>query len=300
MSDPVTVTQPLAAGAQSATVSCPAGSTPIVPGWAFAGGSAAVTGSEPVSGGWRFDIAVGGATTATLSVRCLDTAVATADGHTHDLKLTHVVEQVVVPAGQVVEGQVICPDDAKGIVGTWSLPPGVFSLGNDPRPKTRAYRLINTGAAPATATIDLECVGDRTGAERKAGPAPKPILNTATVASDTTDPDPSNNSSSATITVTGGGPALVGRTAKLAGGAVLLRAACPAGGGRCAGKAVVAKRSKVVASTTFRLKAGQAKLLKLKVNGTGRKALRGKTNRVKASLKLRGSRKVVKALTLKR
>ena len=216
VSDPVTVTQPLAAGNQSVTVSCPAGSVPIVPGWAFAGGSAAVTGSEPVSGGWRFDVAVSDATTATFSVRCLDTAVATADGHTHDLKLTHVVKQVTVPAGQVVEGEVVCPDDAKGIVGTWSLPPGVFSLGNDPRPKTRAFKLVNTGGAPTTATIDLECVGDRTGAERGAAPAPKSVVNTATVGADTTDPDPSNNTASATIVVTGGA-ARVAKTAKLVG-----------------------------------------------------------------------------------
>jgi len=300
VSDPVAVTQALAPGARSATVSCPAGTTPIVPGFAFDGGSAAVTGSEPVSGGWRFDLAVDAATTATLSVRCLDTAVAAADGHTHDLKLTHVVEHVSVPAGQVVEGQVICPDDAKGIVGTWSLPPGVWSLGNDPRPKTRAYKLINAGAAPATATIDLECVGDRTGAERAAGPKPKPIVNTATAASDTSDPDPSNNSSSATITVTGGGPALMGATAKLTSSRVLLRAACPAGGRTCAGTAVVAKRSKVVARAGFRVKPGHAKLLRLKVSRAGRRALHGKRHRVRATLKLRGSRNVVKALTLKR
>lgn len=216
VSDPVTVTQTLAPGTHSITVSCPAGSAPIVPGWAFAGGSAAVTGSEPVSGGWRFDVAVGAATTVAFSVRCLDTAVATADGHTHDLTLTHVVRQVTVPAGQVVEGEVVCPDDAKGIVGTWSLPPGVFSLGNDPRPKTRAFKLVNTGGAAATATIDLECVGDRTGTERGAGPAPKPVVNTATVGADTTDPDPSNNTASATVVVTGGA-ARVGKTAKHVG-----------------------------------------------------------------------------------
>jgi choice-of-anchor A domain-containing protein/uncharacterized repeat protein (TIGR01451 family) len=220
VSDPVAVTQALAPGHHSVTVSCPAGSTPIAPGWALHGGSAVVTGSEPVSGGWRFDLAVSEATTATLSARCLDTAVATADGHTHDLELAHVVEHITVPAGQVVEGQVICADGAKGIVGTWSLPPGVFSLGNDPRPKTRAYKLINTGGAPATATIDLECIGDRTGAERKPGPSPKTVVNIAKAGGETADPDPSNNTASATIVVGPGGAALVGRSAKLIGGKV--------------------------------------------------------------------------------
>ena len=55
-------------------------------------------------------------------------------------------------AGQVVEDEVVCADDAKGIVGTYTLPPGVVSLGNDPRPKTRSFKLLNTSGAPATAT----------------------------------------------------------------------------------------------------------------------------------------------------
>jgi uncharacterized repeat protein (TIGR01451 family) len=201
VSNPVTAARALAAGEQQVTVDCPAATSPIVPGWAFDGGQARVRGSEPTATGWRFDVTVDAPTTATMSVRCLDDQVAAAAGHTHDLGLQHVAKDVTVPAGQIVQVDVICADDAKGIVGTWDLAGGVISLGNDPRPKTRSYRLYNPTGADAQATVDLECLKDRTGKGHAVGATPKDVVNTAKVTSTTTDPVAANDTDSVTITV---------------------------------------------------------------------------------------------------
>ena len=197
----VSTTQAWDVGRRTATVTCPAGTMAIAPGYSLSGGAARVSGSEPVTGGWRFTVDVAAPTTATLTARCLRTAVGAVQGHTHDLVTTHVVRTVSVPAGSVVEEQVICPDDAKGIVATWSLPPGVHPLGNDPRLKARAFRLLNTTGSALAATVDLECLKDRTGLEVMGTSEPVVVDNTATVTSVSTDADPGNNSSTASLTV---------------------------------------------------------------------------------------------------
>jgi len=91
-----------------------------------------------------------------------------------------------------------CASDAKGIVATSDLPPGLINLGNDPRPKTRAFRIYNPTGAALSVTVDVLCVGDRTGGEV----APqRTIDNLATVSGTSPDGDAANNSSTARIVV---------------------------------------------------------------------------------------------------
>lgn len=273
VSDPLTAARSWAPGRYQETLSCAPGTTPIVPGWAFDDGAARVRGSEPTANGWRFDVEVEQATAATLSLRCLDRTVATADGHTHDLRLEHVVKQVTVPAGQTVEADVTCADDAKGIVATWDLGDGVISLGNDPRPKTRAFRLFNPTASDATAMIDLECLADRTGPGHAAGAGPRQVVNTATITADTPDPVAADNSDSATIEVTGSGVVVAAAPAVVAGKRLALRVACPDGGRSCAGTLAVSSRGSVAARGPFRVAAGRTKSVRMKLGrSVGRKA----------------------------
>jgi choice-of-anchor A domain-containing protein/uncharacterized repeat protein (TIGR01451 family) len=273
VSDPVTTTTaPLAVGRQSATVACATGTHPIVPGYALAGGAATVAGSEPVTGGWKLTFDVTQATTATISVRCLADVVDTAAGHTHALVSNHVVRTVTVPAGQTVTQQVICADDAKGIVATWSLPAGVLSLGNDPEPKTRVFRLVNTTGGDQQATIDLECLADRTGPEIAPGGAASVIDNTATVATSSTDAVPGNDSSTATVTVSSNlaVPALAA-SGVVSSGTVALRASCPSGA--CTGTATLRSGTRVLASGAFRI-SGKGKTVALRLTKAGKRALR--------------------------
>lgn len=287
VSAPVTTTTTVPAGRTSITLACPTGSTPIVPGFVF-DGDARLVASEPTSGGWRFDVAADEPTSVTVSMRCLDETTSTVKGHAHGLRLDHVVKQVTVPAGKVVEGQVTCADDAKGIVATFDVPPGLVDLGNDPRPKTRAFKLYNPTSGSLKATIDLICLGDRT--LRKGGgggggePTPVTVTNTATVTS-ADDPNPANDSSSATVTVSGsGGATVLGTPAVVYGSTLAVKTACPAGGGACAGTARVVVGGTVVASTSYRLKAGAERTLKLKLRGAAKRKVES-ARKVKATLK---------------
>ena len=91
------------------------------------------------------------------------------------------------------------PDGYKGVVGTYDLPPGVYSLGNEPQPINRDFRLLNTTGVYVAVTLDLECVGVRTG---PALDEDVTITNSASVTSATYDPDPSNNDASASLVAT--------------------------------------------------------------------------------------------------
>lgn len=301
VSDPVTVTKSLGAGRSTVTVACPDGTTPIVPGFAFAGGDARLAASEPASGGWRFDVDAAQPVTATLSLRCLDDTTAAADGHVHALPLTDLVKHVTLPAGQVVEAQVICADDAKGIVASWDLPPGLLERGNDARVKTRAFKLLNPTASDLTATVDLECLDDRTGGEQPGAPGSRTVVNTAHVTSTSTDPDPGDDADSATIVVSGNGAAVVGDHATVGHAAVALRSACPAGGSACAGTVSVAAAGHVVARGSFRVAPGHVRTLRVPLTSAGRRALRGHRRRAaRATLHVRGEEAHHKRIVVRR
>ena len=299
VSDPVTKTQSVPAGRTSITVPVPAGGEAIVPGFAFTG-DARLVGSEPVAGGWRFDVEAAAPQSVTLSLRVLGHETTTAGGHVHGLRLDHLVKQVTVAPGQVLEAEVTCADDAKGIVATFALPPGLVNLGNDPRPKTRAFKLLNPTGAPLTATIDLTCLADRTSKTGGGGtPDPVTVVNTATVTSDD-DPNPANDSSSATVVVGGsGGMAIVGFAAVVTGDKVAVPTSCPAGSGTCTGTAAVKVGGTVIASGAYKLKAGATKTLKLKLRKAGLKGV-GDQSRGKVTLKPKRGKARAKTITVLR
>ncbi|MCW2791430.1 MAG: conserved repeat domain, partial [Nocardioides sp.] len=269
----VSSTQAWDAGRQTKTLACPIGTMAIAPGFSLSGGAATLAGSEPVAGGWKLTLDVTAPTTATLTVRCLRTTVGAEQGHTHDLVTTHVVRTVTVSPGAEVEEQVICPDDAKGVLATWTLPPGVFSIGNDPRLKARAFRLLNTTNASQSVTLDLECLRDRTGLEVMGTSSPVVVDNTATVVSGSTDADPGNNSSTATITVQpGSATAALGSRARLVSSAVSLRVASSMPG---RGALTVRAGGRVLARGTVALRPGSARTVRLPLTAAGRRTLLG-------------------------
>jgi choice-of-anchor A domain-containing protein/uncharacterized repeat protein (TIGR01451 family) len=206
-SAPVAHTETYAAGRHTTTLTCPTGTVPIAPGFEAAAGGMTLVGSEYAPSAPRdrvFTVEVGAPTTVTLSARCLRTTVGPVYGHTHELLFTHVVSTVTVAGHTAKEGeefQVICPDDGKGVVATWDLPPGVLHFGNDPRLKARAFRLFNDTGTAKQATLDLLCLHDRTGVENMGTAEPVVVDNTASVTSVSADANGANNSSTATITV---------------------------------------------------------------------------------------------------
>ena len=273
----VTTTSAFGAGRQGATLTCPTGTVPIVPGFSLSGGAATLAASEHDQSApreWRFALDVSSPTTATFSVRCLHTTVGAVYGHTHELLLTHVVQTVTVSGHTAAEGdefQVICPDDAKGVVATWDVPAGVRHLGNDPRLKARAFRLFNATGTAKSATVDLLCLHDRTGTEDMGTATPVAIDNTATVSSTSADANGTNNSSTATINVQPGSATTgFAGSARVAGSTVSLAVVSSMPG---RGALVVRAHGVVLARGSVALRPGGSALARLRATADGRRQL---------------------------
>ncbi|WP_370250197.1 hypothetical protein [Nocardioides sp.] len=197
---PVSDTVALPTGRTDVTLVCAPGRVPMTPGYRF-DGTAVVEASFPVGDdGWRFGVRTGpgadAATSATFTLGCLDRQLGEAAGHRHDLPLSEVRSTVVVPAGTVLEVELSCADDAKGIVAGWDLEPGLLHLGNDPRPKIRVFKLSNPTGAPLQASLYLRCLGTRT-----AGAVTGVVTNTATATTASPETSTVDNTDGATFTV---------------------------------------------------------------------------------------------------
>lgn len=281
------------AGHHEAVLRCGPGQVAIQPGFISSAPGDLVY-SQPEGDGWKFGLDLHADSHVTFSIHCLTRQFGLAGGHTHDLGLQRIRTEVEVPAGKVNEVQLTCPDGSKGIVGGWDLDHGLLSIGNDPRPVTRAFRLYNPTAHPLRARLSLLCLGDMTGDELL-GPAD--FVNTAYASTTSDDSDAANDLSSAAVAA-GGGPSpvpipepppvkpvvnnpIAGRIASRFSiyrpGGLVVKIGCPT---RCAGKAKVtaAPRSRsgkrrsgkavIIARGRYRL-GGGISAVKLKVSRLG-------------------------------
>jgi choice-of-anchor A domain-containing protein/uncharacterized repeat protein (TIGR01451 family) len=299
----VTSTATYPAGRSTATLTCPVGTIPVAPGFDAPAGGVVLAGSEYDQAGhprdWTFTLDAAAPTTVTLSARCLRTTVGPVYGHTHDLLFTHLVQTVTVSGHTAKEGdefQVICPDDAKGIVSTWNLPPGVRHFGNDPRLKTRAFRLFNDSGTTKQATVDLLCMRDRTSIEGMGTTDPVVVTNTASVTSVSADANEYNNSSSATITVQPGSS-----TTSLAGKLLVSGAASLRVVSSMPGRAALSVRSKgaLLARGTVGLRPGGAVTAELKLTRAGKRQL-SRLDRVTVSVDPTRGRTVRQSVAVQR
>lgn len=200
---PVADSATVAAGRHEATLSCPAGSYPITPGFTFTSGDGVV--STRLSGSdWTFVIDTTAPASLDLETRCLSATLGSAAGHTHHLTFAQVTGTLTVPAGQTAEAKLTCPDGYKGIVAWSDIDPGLVPLGTDPQPISRVYRFYNPTGSDLQARIGLLCAPIATDG---GDPGPVTITNTAHVSTTSTDADPGDNSDSATFLVTATGVA---------------------------------------------------------------------------------------------
>lgn len=195
VSDPVTVGHAVLAGDKEAILPCGPGQVAIQPGFESTQAADLVY-SEPEGNGWKFILDVKADADVTFSIRCMTRQVSLTDGHPHDLKLEHIKTEVTIQGHTVNEAQLTCADGSKGIVADWDLDEGLVSLGNDPRPVTRAFKLYNPTDNPLKARISLLCLGLRTGGEHL---PPKTFINTAMISTSSEETQTGNNSSSATV-----------------------------------------------------------------------------------------------------
>ena len=272
---PVTATQALPAGRTSMTLTCRAGTVPVAPGFDLSSASAVLAGSEGDYDGhtWTFTFDAEAPVTATVSARCLSTTTSAVGGHTHQLRFTHVVQAVSVPGDTADEGQefkVTCPDDGKGVVATFDLPPGVQHWGNDPRLKERAFRLFNQSGTAKNATLDLFCLNDRTGTDMGTH-VPVTVENVATVTSTSADANPANNAASATVTVQPGSDTagFVG-SGRVAGSSFSMRVVSSMPG---TGTLSVRSGGTVLARGTVGLRPGRSSTASLRLDAAARRQL---------------------------
>jgi uncharacterized repeat protein (TIGR01451 family) len=299
VSDQITVSNSVLPGRREATLVCGPGQLAIQPGF-ISSAPADLVYSEPEGNGWKFILDVKAPSDVTFSIRCLNRQVSFTNSHTHDLKFEHIVKEFTVEPGQVNEVQLTCADGYKGIVADMDLDQGLVSLGNDPRPVTRAFKLYNPTDKPLKARLSLLCIGDHTG-----GPIVNSttIVNTAYVSTTTQDIDPANNSSSATITINGSanngpvppvppvkptpnnpiGGTIVGKGVTYSGRSVTATLRCSSA---CRGSARLVtgttvyvggkkvRKGTTLASGSYRFSGPGKRTLRLKVSAGGRKVLK--------------------------
>jgi uncharacterized repeat protein (TIGR01451 family)/fimbrial isopeptide formation D2 family protein len=315
-SDAITVTDEVPAGKNEATLMCGPGQTAIQPGFRSSAAANLVY-SEPAGNGWKFVLDNQEPADVTFSIRCLTRQVTFSDGHTHDLRFEHIVKEFTIQPGTVNEAQLTCADGYKGIVADMDLDDGLVSLGNDPRPVTRAFKVYNPTDHALKARLSLLCLGNMTAGEHL---APKKFTNTGYISTSSDESVTDNNSSSVSVTAEDTDnhtpidpeepvkPApnnpvatkIVGNSVALNKRTVTVTLKCS---GACKGVAKLfsAKRVKVagkkvrkgtlLAKARYGFNAAGKRKVKLKVNRRGVKVL--KKSR-KALLKAAGARKVVR------
>ncbi len=145
------------------TLTCPAGTIAVDPGFNFTSGEGRVIGSQPSSDprSWVFTTLGNTDGTVNLSIRCLSTT--TSDG---DLIVAQDLFQTVsVPADssgeRVSSFKLTCPVGYKGATGSYLYDPNLYLLGHEPQPISRVFWFENTDTHAHNATIDLICLRTR-------------------------------------------------------------------------------------------------------------------------------------------
>ena len=203
VSDEQSQSQALAPGTQTVALRCGPGRTPVAPSFAVTSGQAVLLDSTPVSGDERdlsFNVASGGAN-VTSGIRCLENATAPHNGSTEQLGFSQVSAPVTVPAGQEISAQLACGDLQKGIVGGWSLAPGLDAMGNEPQPKIRLFWLDNPSAAAQTGSLSLLCVDEYLSRLTATADASAVLTNTASATTSSPQDAGAVTSASAAVTV---------------------------------------------------------------------------------------------------
>jgi hypothetical protein len=180
-------------GDANQTTACPSTSLAIAPGFRWVtnaspaaptyGGYGKVVRREPNSyaaptkWNWTFVTSSPDVQRVQISYRCLPYKSGTTNGHAHRIVASgkYKVIPPSIPKNSNGEVQAICGEHYKAMLGGWNFKtapvfaPGHFHwwyLGMDPRPKARAFKVLNTDPvnawAPTTSQFGVVCFKDRT------------------------------------------------------------------------------------------------------------------------------------------
>lgn len=222
VSPPVTKTLMVDEGIETLELTCPAGTTPVSPGYELTGTRGLLLASSPVGSDTRrftFRIEQDGST-ATVSMRCLNNRTNEVNGISSELQFEPISRTVEVGPGATVMEQLTCAVGYKGIVAGWEYPEGVVPLGNDPQPITRVFRIWNPTGLPQQVTLHLLCLKLTT---ERSGPEPRKVTNTASVISSSPQAPGAILTDSATVKIKPGSPAPVIYSAAVSGRDLLVK-----------------------------------------------------------------------------
>jgi hypothetical protein len=281
------------AGIETLELTCPAGTTPVSPGYELNGTRGMLLVSAPVGSDTRrftFKIDQDGSS-ATVSMRCLDNRTSEVNGSSSVLSFQPISKTVEIGPGAIVMEQLTCGVGYKGIVAGWEYPDGVVPLGNDPQPITRVFKIWNSTGLPQQVTLHLLCLKLTTDG---AGPEPREFVNTAFVTSTTPQAPGAVLSDSATVKVLPGAPAPVILRASFSDGSLVFgtadvtgRAAVVVRSLNRVGKGPGSIRSGAVIGR--KSVAGGSTIIKVRLRPKAAKAIRtGSLKKVRVSLKTRG------------
>ena len=309
LSDPIEQSISVPAGTNAAVLECGPGQVAIQPGFNMGFDSELVY-SQPEGNGWKFVFDSPVPDDIDISIACMTRQVSFSSGHTHDLNLKRISHEVEIGPGQVNEAQLTCADGSKGLVAGWDLDHGLVSLGNDPRPVTRPFKVYNPTNAPLKARLSLLCLGEPTAGEHL---APQNYINTAYISTSSAESVTSNTMSSATVTgedtdnytpvpnpltvkPTPNNPVA---TTRLRGlflkkNGISTKVTCSAA---CSGTAKLfslkkSKKAKLLAAGHYKLNAAGTKTLRLKFKGKKAKRILKKTRKGQVKLSNGTKRKV--------
>ncbi|MDO9495590.1 MAG: HYR domain-containing protein [Nocardioides sp.] len=308
-SDQVTSTHAWGPGTWDVGLTCGSDSVPVAPSYRFTSGEGVVRGSWRSGPGYRFTVEVPTSAQAVFGITCLSRSLQVTAGHTHDLGLSTLTDELTVPAGETVERSLTCAVGAKGITAAYRFESGLVFLGSDPRPLTRAFRFANPSPAPGplTASIGLLCLDGATGGEHVVNN----VTNTAWVSTSSPDATSADDTDTATFRATpAAGVITIGSMGRVVttGRGTLVKVGVTARTPRQVHARLVAIRDvhgtdltkgDPLARVHVRLARGRSTLTLMSVSGAARPLTHGQVPRAKLVITLRDGTRLTKVVTLR-
>ncbi|MFA6575460.1 MAG: HYR domain-containing protein [Nocardioides sp.] len=308
-SDQVTSTHAWGPGTWDVGLTCGSDSVPVAPSYRFTSGEGVVRGSWRSGPGYRFTIEVPTSAQAVFGITCLSRSLQVTAGHTHDLGLSALTDELTVPAGETVERSLTCPGGAKGITAAYRFESGLVFLGSDPRPLTRTFRFANPSPAsgPLTATIGLLCLDVATGGEHVVNN----VTNIAWASTSSPDATSADDTDTATFRATpAAGVITIGPMGRVVatGHGTLVKIGVTARAPRHIHAKLVAIRDvhgtdltkgDPLARVSIRLARGRSTLALISVPAAARPLTHGQVPRAKLVITLRDGTRLTKVVTLR-
>ena len=155
----------------NSSLNCGAGKVAVGGGFRkISGGSVQMKTSYPnatPSNSWSWNFAAAAPASVEVSELCVSTKTQAADGHAHTISLDVAKGSQDLKKGVTQEKSAACDEQSKALAAGVKMATSQFAsvqfLGMDPRPKSRAFKFVNSDPAnDKPVSLATVCVADRT------------------------------------------------------------------------------------------------------------------------------------------